>query len=320
MDTVFKLQEAQLYCSEGAGEPDLVAEGPLVVVIDSTPTECAPTIRAQVADVFWSLGNEVACVKLNEHTYCFNCPDSPGLHLSLLLPLTTCVAVVLAWLWQPCPGPCLCPWWAVWAQLPAQPQCACCAWLASVLSNSCLYNGQRSRRQLPSSPPTATAPQPAPPEANKYEKVATGLVWGGAALSQGIRIAAAAASSGLQQGARLATQHLDPAAQPMAVSETTMKRLVAARDAATKAAHLTGQVAQGVASVIIKVASGAVHAAEASGITKGLSKAGVDTNSLGKVGSAGVTALEEVCAGQWGRRRVGQAQATGRGTAAASEG
>ncbi|KAJ9523196.1 hypothetical protein QJQ45_023979 [Haematococcus lacustris] len=48
-----------------------------------------------------------------------------------------------------------------------------------------------------------------------------------------------------------------------------------------------------VASVIIKVASGAVHAAEASGITKGLSKAGVDTNSLGKVGSAGVTALEE---------------------------
>ncbi|KAJ9523197.1 hypothetical protein QJQ45_023980 [Haematococcus lacustris] len=261
MDTVFKLQEAQLYCSEGAGEPDLVAEGPLVVVIDSTPTECAPTIRAQVADVFWSLGNEVACVKLNEHTYCFNCPDSPGLHLSLLLPLNTPNDDILT--------------------------------LQSVLSNSCLYNGQRSRQQLPSNPPTATAPQPAPPEANKYEKVATGLVWGGAALSQGIRIAAAAASSGLQQGARLATQHLDPAAQPMAVSETTMKRLVAARDAATKAAHLTGQVAQGVASVIIKVASGAVHAAEASGITKGLSKAGVDTNSLGKVGSAGVTALEE---------------------------
>ncbi|GFH16096.1 hypothetical protein HaLaN_12449 [Haematococcus lacustris] len=31
---------------------------------------------------------------------------------------------------QPCPGPSLCPWWAGWAQLPAQAQCACCAWLA----------------------------------------------------------------------------------------------------------------------------------------------------------------------------------------------
>ncbi|KAL6762075.1 hypothetical protein V8C86DRAFT_2524692, partial [Haematococcus lacustris] len=37
--------------------------------------------------------------------------------------LATCLAVVLAWLLQPCP--CLCPWWAGWAQLPAR-----CAWLA----------------------------------------------------------------------------------------------------------------------------------------------------------------------------------------------
>ncbi|GFH14656.1 hypothetical protein HaLaN_10754 [Haematococcus lacustris] len=35
----------------------------------------------------------------------------------------TCLAVVLALPWQPCP----CPWWAGWAQLPAQPWCACCA-------------------------------------------------------------------------------------------------------------------------------------------------------------------------------------------------
>ncbi|GFH18648.1 hypothetical protein HaLaN_15488 [Haematococcus lacustris] len=39
----------------------------------------------------------------------------------------TCLAAVLALPWQPCPWPCLCP---LWAQLPAQPQCACCAWLA----------------------------------------------------------------------------------------------------------------------------------------------------------------------------------------------
>ncbi|GFH12592.1 hypothetical protein HaLaN_08305 [Haematococcus lacustris] len=42
----------------------------------------------------------------------------------------TCLTAVLAWLWQPCPRPCLCPQWAGCAQLPAQPWCACCAWLA----------------------------------------------------------------------------------------------------------------------------------------------------------------------------------------------
>ncbi|GFH15341.1 G-patch domain-containing protein, partial [Haematococcus lacustris] len=31
---------------------------------------------------------------------------------------------------QPCPCPCLCSWWDGWAQLPAQPGCACYAWLA----------------------------------------------------------------------------------------------------------------------------------------------------------------------------------------------
>ncbi|GFH31870.1 hypothetical protein HaLaN_30991 [Haematococcus lacustris] len=36
----------------------------------------------------------------------------------------TCQAVVLAWLWQPCPCPRLHPCWAGWAQLPAQPRCA----------------------------------------------------------------------------------------------------------------------------------------------------------------------------------------------------
>ncbi|GFH06676.1 hypothetical protein HaLaN_01345, partial [Haematococcus lacustris] len=29
------------------------------------------------------------------------------------------------------PCPYLCPWWAGWACLPAEPWCACCAWLAS---------------------------------------------------------------------------------------------------------------------------------------------------------------------------------------------
>ncbi|GFH10391.1 hypothetical protein HaLaN_05697 [Haematococcus lacustris] len=45
----------------------------------------------------------------------------------------TCQAAVLAWPEQLGLEPCLCPWWAGWAQLPAQPWCACCSWLAGEL-------------------------------------------------------------------------------------------------------------------------------------------------------------------------------------------
>ncbi|GFH11598.1 hypothetical protein HaLaN_07123, partial [Haematococcus lacustris] len=48
----------------------------------------------------------------------------------------TCLAAVLAWLWQPCPWPCLCPWWA---QLPA-----CCAWLEGEKNTALQLTGKGS--------------------------------------------------------------------------------------------------------------------------------------------------------------------------------
>ncbi|GFH28589.1 hypothetical protein HaLaN_27105 [Haematococcus lacustris] len=54
-----------------------------------------------------------------------HCAACSMLHCSPCLP--TCLVVVLVWLWPPCPCSTQLPaqpWWAGWAQLPAQPLCA----------------------------------------------------------------------------------------------------------------------------------------------------------------------------------------------------
>ncbi|GFH19687.1 hypothetical protein HaLaN_16672 [Haematococcus lacustris] len=100
------------------------AVGPWVVGLAAACTPGQGTPCPWLADLS-ALATSTAPVGA---TCSHQCAACAALHCSL--GPATSLAVVPAWLWQPCscPCPCLCP---KWAQLPlAQPWCACCAWLA----------------------------------------------------------------------------------------------------------------------------------------------------------------------------------------------
>lgn len=57
----------------------------LVEAVHCPPTQTIVTCHVQAGDVYWSLGQHVACVRNGERAFSFSVPEADGLYLTLVL-------------------------------------------------------------------------------------------------------------------------------------------------------------------------------------------------------------------------------------------
>lgn len=253
---------------QGADEPAVAAQGDLTIynISQDGQSSCC---KAQVGDVFWSLGAAVACVRVDQQAFSFSVPESPGLYLTLVLDHGTSDALIDQ--------------------------------LVAVLTSTTTF--QETFRPTESSE-ERTAPhqdqehtqeqQQQRQEQQERDTIEARAAQVGRAASWLVRGAASAASFGLTKGAQMITHRVAPGAQAVRVSEGTMRTLQRAQSAAESVASFTGRVATDVTRVTNHMALNLSKSIRGSSFAETLKSKGVDVDKVSRVMAASVGVLQEI--------------------------